>query len=55
MRIINLDIPSAHDINYGNEEDELYAYLVSKIASHPVVNKFVREAIELDLAKHKVA
>ncbi|MCM1142169.1 MAG: hypothetical protein NC453_26665 [Muribaculum sp.] len=37
------------------EEDEQYVNLVSKIAAHPEVNKFVREAIELDLAKHKVA
>lgn len=38
-----------------DEEDELYANLVSKIASNPVVNKFVREAIELDLAKYETA
>lgn len=37
------------------EQDERYARFISKIAAHPDTNRFLREAIELDLAKHKVA
>lgn len=37
------------------EQDERYTRFISKIAIHPDTNRFLREAIELDLAKHKVA
>lgn len=37
------------------EQDERYTRFISKIATHPDTNRFLREAIELDLAKHKVA
>ena len=37
------------------EQDERYTWFISKIAIHPETNRFLREAIELDLAKHQVA
>lgn len=37
------------------EQDERYARLISKIATHPGTNRFLREAIELDLVPQKVA
>lgn len=37
------------------EQDERYTWFISKIANHIETNRFLREAIELDLAKHQVA
>lgn len=37
------------------EQDERYVRLISKIAAHPESNRFLREAIELHLAKRQVA
>lgn len=48
---------SASRAKYASMEegDHLYSHLISKIASLPDTNKFVREAIEMELANYEIA